>query len=201
MGTGTSKTRSLSPFWDGHLLVCCHQCARHPSHRCPVTAVRQFVPTGIVPQRKPPAIFPIFLQYCSPQRVAHFCILSLAAHARVVQGALLRETEETQASVGEPRGRASERGEEYVFRTELRKKMVRPERRETGCGDRPQTIQTVAARLGDLGEPNVPRGTLGGAKCPSQNGDRHLDDSEPVPILGWALNREGRSAVRHHSVI
>ena len=64
-----------------------------------------------------------------------------------------------------------------MFRTELRKKMVRPEQRGTECGDRQQTIQTATVRLGDLGEPNVPRGTLGGAKSgrrnsrPSPNGD------------------------------
>jgi hypothetical protein len=63
-----------------------------------------------------------------------------------------------------------------MFRTELRKKMVRPEQRGTECGDRQQTIQTATVRLGDLGEPNVPRGTLGSAKSggrdnpPSANG-------------------------------
>ena len=63
-----------------------------------------------------------------------------------------------------------------MFRTELRKKMVRPEQRGTECGDRQQTFQTASARLGDLGEPNVPRGTLGSAKSggrdnrPSANG-------------------------------
>jgi hypothetical protein len=51
-----------------------------------------------------------------------------------------------------------------MFRAELRKNMVRAEQRGTGCSDRQQTIQTVTARLGDLGEPNVPRGTLGSAK-------------------------------------
>ena len=129
------------------------------------------------PQRKPPALFPIFLQYCSTQSVAHFCILPLTAYANFVRGALLRKSEETQASVDEPRGRASERGEGYMFRAKLRKKMVRPEQRRTGCSDRQQTFQTVTARLGDLGEPNVPRGTLGSAKSarrdnrPSSNGD------------------------------
>jgi hypothetical protein len=118
--------------------------------------------------------FPIFLQYCSPQSVAHFCILPLTAYVNVVQGALLRETEETQASVDEPRGRASERGEEYMFRTKHREWMVRAELQN----DEPTVRHpTATARLGDLGEPNVPRGTLGGAKSgrrnsrPSPNGD------------------------------
>jgi len=51
-----------------------------------------------------------------------------------------------------------------MIRTELSKKMVRPEQRGTGCSDRQQTFQTVSEWLGDLGEPNVPRGTLGSAK-------------------------------------
>jgi len=62
-----------------------------------------------------------------------------------------------------------------MFRAKLRKKMVRPEQRATGCTDRQQTFQTVTARLGDLGEPNVPRGTLGSPK----SGGRH---SRPSPI-------------------
>ena len=97
------------------------QCTRHSFHRKHVAAKREFNPSSVLPEREPPAILPIFLRYCSPQRVAHFCILLLAAYAKVVQGALLRKTEETQASVGEPRGRASERGEGYMFSAELNK--------------------------------------------------------------------------------
>src|SRR5262249_37641042 len=100
--------------------------------------------------REPRPIFPIFLPYCSPQSVAHFCILQLTAYAKVVQGALIPETEETQASVVEPRGRASERGEGYIVRAELRQRLVRPEQRGTGCSDRQKTFQTVTLRLGDL---------------------------------------------------
>ena len=97
----------------------------------------------------------------SPKRSAR---LYTDAHAKGVQGALLLETEETQASVDEPRGRASGRGEAYMYRAELRKKLVRAEQRATGCTYRQQTFQTATERLGDLGEPNVPRGTLGSAK-------------------------------------
>ena len=88
-----------------------------------------------------------------------------------------------------------------MLHTKLRKKMVRTVQRGTGCSDRPQTFQTATGRLGDLGEPNVPRGTLGGAKCPSQNGDRLLEDSGPVPILGWVPSREEVTTVRHQTVV
>jgi hypothetical protein len=103
------------------------------------------------------------------------------------------------------RAREREREEEYMFRAELIKKIVRPEQRGTGCTDRQhtsqtvvvrlcgqclvalpnrqQTFQTVTERLGDLGEPNVPRGTLGGAK----SGKR---DNRPLPngvlTVRWA---------------
>jgi hypothetical protein len=133
-------------------------------HRRRVPTMRGFILPTSRPSASRRQFFPIFLQYSSPQSVAHFCILPLTAHAKVLQGALLRETEGTQASVDEPRGRASERGEGYMFRAELRKKMGQPEQRGTGCSDRQRTFQTVAGRLGDLSEPNVPRGTLGSAK-------------------------------------
>jgi hypothetical protein len=127
----------------------------------------------LAPARAAAKFFPIFLQYCHSQSVAHFCILLLTAYANLVQGALLRETEETQASVGEPRGRASERGEGDMFRTKHREWMGRAELRN----DEPTVRHpTATARLGDLGEPNVPRGTLGSAKSgrrsnrPSPNG-------------------------------
>ena len=67
--------------------------------------------------------------------------------------------------------------------------MVRPKHRGTGCTDRQQTIQTVTARLGDFGEPNVPRGTLGSAK----SGRR---DGRPSPIgdltVRWAKSKNKR---------
>ena len=60
-----------------------------------------------------------------------------------------------------------------MFRTKHRECIVRAELRN----DEPTVRhQTATGRLGDLGEPNVPRGTLGGAKSdrrddrPSPNG-------------------------------
>ena len=106
----------------------------------------------------------MFHKFCSPQSVAHFCILPLTAYAKVVRGALLRETEETQASVGEPRGRASERGEGYMFWTKHRDWMDRAEHRN----DEPTVRHpTENERLGDLG------GAKSGRRDnrPSPNGD------------------------------
>jgi len=47
----------------------------------------------------------------------------------------LRVAEETQASVGNPRGRASERREEYMFRTKHREWMNRPSVTERRLSD------------------------------------------------------------------
>jgi hypothetical protein len=85
-----------------------------------------------------------------------------------------------------------------MFRAKLRKKMVRPEQRGSECSDRQQTFQMVTAQLGDLGESNVPRGTLDSAKSgrrdsrPSTIGDLtvRLAKSQkklpsPTVLNGW----------------
>jgi hypothetical protein len=61
-----------------------------------------------------------------------------------------------------------------MFRTKHQELMVRA---ELGSDEPTVRHPTATGRLGDLGEPNVPRGTLGGAKSgrranrPLPNGD------------------------------
>jgi hypothetical protein len=158
-------------------------------------AVRSSIQSVQHPASLRPAsdFFPIFLHYCSPQSVAHFCILPLAAYAKVVRGALLRETGETQASVDEPRGRASERGEEYMFRTKHREWRVRAELRN----DEPTVRhQTATERVGGLGSAK----SGGRASRPLPNG---------VLTVRWAKRTHQRpspngvigASVRHQTAV
>ena len=93
-----------------------------------------------------------------------------------------------------------------MFRTELRKKMVRPEQRGTECGDRQQTIQTATVRLGDLG------GAKSGGRDirPSTNGGIGESLRQQTAVTGrWAKRRNQRPSpnggigppVRQQSVI